>query len=58
MRQALIYMLWLAAAALVLGAVFAPGIGLVHGSPIAAVGLGLIGAGLIRHHRDGAGASV
>jgi hypothetical protein len=51
MRQALVYITWLAATAGVLGAIFAPGIGLVHGSPFAAVGLGLIGAGMIVHTR-------
>jgi len=52
MRQALVYITWLAATAGVLAAIFAPGVGLVHGSPLAAIGLGLVGAGMIVHTRQ------
>jgi len=49
-RHLLIYAVWLAAVAGVFAAMFAPGIGLIHAGPPAAVGLLLLGGALVRQH--------
>ena len=47
MRQLKIYAIWAATAAGLLAAIFAPNFGLIHGEPTAAIGLGLIGGGMM-----------
>jgi len=52
-RHFLIYAIWLAVVAGVFAAMFAPGFGLIHAGPTAAVGLLLLGGALVRQHGVG-----
>jgi hypothetical protein len=49
MRKLLIFAIWSTVVAGVLAAMFAPGFGLIHGGPLSAVGLSLLGLAMIRH---------
>ena len=51
MRKLGIFAVWLAVTLGVMAAIFAPGFGLIHGGPMAAVGLALLGLAMVRHSR-------